>query len=188
MVVSAVTERREVVFRNENGTEAVASLDALDALDRRRMFTDGPGGLEPAMAWLSETGMPMPYNSWQTVFRMANERCVEQGVDIRVYPHMLRHSFALRWLVTFMHAFDRRFGLTPQQREEFRKAFGDPYVMVQMLLGHRSSETTRRIYLEPAQGLQIDLFLRGDDGAIASPDDLLAVMAQTSDRVKGLPR
>ena len=54
-----------------------------------------------------------------------------------------------------------------------------------MLLGHRSSETTRQIYLEPAQGLQIDLFLRDEDGEVASPGEMLSWVASTSDQVQG---
>ena len=66
-------------------------------------------------------------------------------------------------LLTLTHAFDRRMGLTPEERREYRLMFGDPWVLVQTLLGHRSPETTRSIYLEPVSGLQVELFLN-DDG------------------------
>ena len=79
------------------------------------------------------------------------------------HPHMLRHSFALRMLLTLTHAFDRRMGLTAEERREYRLLFGDPWVLVQTLLGHTSPETTRNIYLEPVSGLQVDLFLNDDE-------------------------
>ena len=65
-------------------------------------------------------------------------------------------------LLTLTHAFDRRMGLTPEERREYRLLFGDPWVLVQTLLGHRSPETTREIYLEPVSGLQVELFLNDD--------------------------
>ena len=52
-------------------------------------------------------------------------------------------------------------------------------------LGHRSSETTRQIYQEPAHGLQIDLFLGGEDNEVASPREMLSWIASTSDQVQG---
>ena len=142
MVVSSVTSNRQVIFTDERGVSGRVSLDALSAEDRCKVFVEGDGGLEPAMVWLTESGMPMPHDTWKKVFARANARCVSQDVDIRCHPHMLRHSFALRMLVTLMHTFDRRLGLTPQDRKEYRRLFGDPYVVVQMMLGHRSRETT----------------------------------------------
>jgi hypothetical protein len=47
--------------------------------------------------------------------------------------------------------------------------FGDPWVLVQTLLGHAGPETTRDTYLEPVSGLQVELFLNGD----AIRDDIL---------------
>ncbi len=76
---------------------------------------------------------------------------------------MLRHSFALRMLVTLLHAFDRRMGLTPEERRDYRMLFGDPWTLVQTLLGHTNPQTTRDIYLEPVSGLQVDLFLNAED-------------------------
>ena len=185
MIASAVTERRQLVCRDADGNERLVPLDALNADHRRKVFFEGPSGLEPASVWLTAAGLPMAYTSWQTVFRTANARCEARDIDIHCYPHMLRHSFALRWLTFFIHAFDRRYGLTPQEREEFPRVFGDPFTAVQMLLGHRSSETTRQIYLEPAQGLQIDLFLRDEDGEVASSREMLSWIASTFDQVPG---
>ena len=183
MVAVSATQNRQIVFRDERGVSGRISLDALSAEDRRKVFVEGDDGLEPATLWLTESGMPMPYETWKKVFAVASARCVSQSVDISCHPHMLRHSFALRMLVTLMHTFDRRFGLTPQQRDEYRKLLGDPYVCVQMMLGHRSRETTENIYLEPVKGLQVDLFLNGDGEDDESASALLSHVAQASSLV-----
>jgi len=139
------------------------TLDQLDARDRARLFIEGANGLEPAMLFLGESGLPMRYESWEAVFTGASRRCRRLGVPVACYPHMLRHSFALRMLVTLLHAFDRRMGLTPEERREYRLLFGDPWILVQTLLGHTNPQTTRDIYLEPVSGLQVDLFLNVDE-------------------------
>lgn len=144
------------------------TLSQLDARARARLFIEGEGGLEPAMLFLGESGLPMRYESWEAVFAGASRRCARLGVPVSCYPHMLRHSFALRMLVTLLHAFDRRMGLTPDERRDYRLLFGDPWTLVQTLLGHTNPQTTRDIYLEPVSGLQVDLFLNGDQ---AGDDD-----------------
>ena len=182
MVAQALTRSRQVVPAGGDGGRVRVSLDALSATDRQRLFVETDDGLEPAMLWLTEAGMPMPYDSWKKVFSVANVRCAAQGVAISCHAHMLRHSFALRMLVTLMHAVDRRLGLTPQQQHDYQQWYGDPYVYVQTLLGHRSRDTTEAIYLEPAKGLQIELFLSGDEDREAA-SALLSRVAAASDRV-----
>ena len=76
---------------------------------------------------------------------------------------MLRHSFALYMLVALHHALDRRFGLSPEERRHFRQVYGDPWVLVRDLLGHRSEQTTRLVYLEPLNGLQVRSVLDHDE-------------------------
>ena len=189
MVMSSPSADRRIDLTDERGVTGRVSLDALSAEDRCKLFVEGGGGLEPAMVWLTESGMPMPYPTWQKVFAVASARCASQGVEIRCHPHMLRHSFALWMLVTLMRAFDRRFGLTPKERDEYRKLFGDPYVCVQTLLGHRSRETTERIYLEPVIGLQVEHFLNGEgDEEGESAEALLSQIAQSSTLVQDEPR
>lgn len=111
------------------------------------------------MIWLSESGLPLRYQTWEMVFSVASQRCLDNGAPISCTPHMLRHSFALRMLVTLIHATDSRLGITPEERREYRMLFGDPWVLVQTLLGHSNVEITKQVYLEPVEGLQIDLFL-----------------------------
>ncbi|MFF8233999.1 hypothetical protein [Streptomyces caelestis] len=64
---------------------------------------------------------------------------------------MARHSFALVMLVVLSHVMDRRMGLTPEERRDFRLLYGDPWRMVQDLLGHAQLETTKHIYLNPQE-------------------------------------
>ena len=56
-------------------------------------------------------------------------------------------------------------------------------MLVQHLLGHRSPETTREKYLEPARDVEIDLMVNGDDG-IGTRDEVLAFIAGRSSRVQ----
>jgi hypothetical protein len=66
-------------------------------------------------------------------------------------------------LVALHHALDRRFDLTPEERRHFRQVYGDPWVLVRDLLGHRSEQTTRLVYLEPLNGLQVRSMLDHDE-------------------------
>jgi site-specific recombinase XerD len=154
---------RLTVREESTGRDRAVLVGDLSLSQRRQLFVQGPGGWEPAMVFLGESGVPMDPDSWERVFAQASRRCHRLGVPVSCHPHMLRHSFALRMLLTLTHAFDRRMGLTPEERREYRLMFGDPWVLVQTLLGHRSPETTRSIYLEPVSGLQVELFLN-DDG------------------------
>lgn len=158
-------------------------LDQLEARDRARLFIEGATGLEPAMLFLGESGLPMHYESWEAVFAGASRRCARLGVPVSCYPHMLRHSFALRMLVTLLHAFDRRMGLTPEERRDYRMLFGDPWTLVQTLLGHTNPQTTRDIYLEPVSGLQVDLFLNAEQ---AGGDDAFTDFVQRHLTATGL--
>jgi len=89
---------------------------------------------------------------------------------------MLRHSFALHMLVALQHALDRRFGLTPEERKHLRQVYGDPWVLVRDLLGHSSEQTTRLVYLEPLNGLQVASLLDHDEDI----DTLLSRVAASS--------
>jgi integrase len=183
LLVTGTTRRRSLQVVDEAGQREEVALDELDAAARRRLFRETPEGLEPASLWLNEAGLPMLPSSWQTVFLVADRRCARQEVPIRCHPHMLRHSFALRMLVTLTHAFDRRLGLTPEERREYRLLFGDPFVLVQTMLGHSSAETTRNIYLEPVNGLQVEMFLNGEDVDDAPVSSLLSRIAADAPQI-----
>ena len=173
----------QLLVRDPAGEEIETHVSHLTAADRLRLLTRSDESWEPASLWLTESGLPMPYLTWEAVFSSANRRCESQGVQLRCHPHMLRHSFALRMLVTLFHAFDRRLGLSEEERRDYRLMFGDPWVLVQTMLGHTNVATTRAHYLEPVQGLQVDLFLN-DDLDTESVDGLLAKVAAASPLVK----
>ncbi|MDW8471505.1 hypothetical protein PV413_13670 [Streptomyces scabiei] len=69
---------------------------------------------------------------------------------------MLRHSMALRMLISLHNALDRRLGLTPAQRLHYEEVYGQVWLMVEDMLGHRSEQVTRDVYLEPVRGLQLE--------------------------------
>jgi integrase len=122
------------------------------------LFAEGKDGLKPLWLWLTEGGTPLAYPSWEKVFDAANARVAavfaaatrqdgRRRTAIACSPHMMRHSFALHMLVALHHALDRRFGLKPEERGHFRQVYGDPWVLVRDLLGHKSEQTTRLVYL-----------------------------------------
>lgn len=163
LLIRARQGQRLVVEDEAHGRERTVLVGDLPLRDRMRLFDRTDAGWEPAMVFLGEAGLPMAPDTWERIFAQASRRCLSLGVPVTCYPHMLRHSFALRMLLTLTHAFDRRMGLTPEERREYRLLFGDPWVLVQTLLGHTSPETTRNIYLEPVSGLQVELFLNDDE-------------------------
>ena len=186
MIQRGITSSRQLVFRDrDSGDEGRIPLDSLGVSERRRLFVEGDDGLEPAMVWLSEAGLPLAHKTWQKVFERANRRCAAEGLPDRTcHPHGLRHSFALMWLIVFLHYHDLRFGLTPSDRDVMRRTYGDPYAMVQQLLGHSSRETTENIYLAPVRGLQLELWLSEAAGEIESADDLMALAVVLSGRIQ----
>ena len=121
----------------------------------------------------------MDYRSWEAVFHTANRRCAQAGKAIFATPHICRHSFALKMLVTLQRALDTRFGLSSAERDELRKLYGDPFTLVKDLLGHRSEQTTRDIYLEPLNGIRLSMMLDGNEDL----DTVLARVAASARRV-----
>jgi integrase len=184
-IVQSVSRRGNVAWVDEHGQRAEMSLNALTDRDRLNLFTDGEDGLEPLAVWLTEAGMPMRYRGWSKVFERASDRCRALDLEVFATPHMLRHSMALRMLVSLHHALDRRLGLTPSERRHYEALYGNVWSMVKDLLGHRSEETTRTIYLEPVRGLQLDGLL-GDE---EHPDnaELLARLAERTGLVLDAP-
>ncbi|MEU3093142.1 hypothetical protein ACWCQ0_41560, partial [Streptomyces massasporeus] len=64
------------------------------------------GERQPAMLWLTESGLPMEYASWTKVFERASARCAAAGLEVFATPKMLRHSMALRMLISLHNALD----------------------------------------------------------------------------------
>lgn len=192
LLVTDVLRRGHLRYVNDAGVAKEASLDDLDASDRLRLFRNGPAGVEPVALWLNDAGLPMKHSSWEAVFAAANRRTQQQGLStdagrLSCRPHMLRHSFALRMLVTLFHRFDQRLDLTPEERKSFLYLYGDVWALVATLLGHKSPETTRSIYLRPVLGLQVDHLLNGDPEDSDDIRSLLAKIAAESGLVHDIP-
>jgi len=160
------------------GRSRKASLDALDPSIRMRLFRYGPEGIEPVWLWLSQNGMPRPKQAWSKTFAAANSRVsrelagsADSTARLWARPHMLRHSFALRWysIATFV-AWQRTAGLSAAEQRQMRDQLGDVWFLLASLLGHRSAETTRSIYLEPFQALQVEQLV-----ALMDADDRMAL-------------
>lgn len=103
-------------------------------------------------------------------------------------PHMARHSFALVMLVVLNHVMDRRMGLTPEERRDFRLLYGDPWRMVQDLLGHAQMETTKYIYLAPVADLQLRSLLADyvPAGGPVSEEELTSLFARLARESEGI--
>ncbi len=162
-----------VAWRDTLGRQGEDPIRVLGERERRGLFIEGDQGLEPLALWLTEGGMPMDFRSWEAVFRSANQRCAQLGKPIIATPHTCRHSFALTMLVTLQRALDQRFGLSQEERDDLRKVYGNAFTLVKDLLGHRSEQTTREIYLEPLNGIRLNMILDGGE-------DLDAVLARVA--------
>lgn len=149
-------------LRDERGRQRTRRLAELSPGQRRRLFIETEEGLEPLLLWLTIGGKPMQRRSWYAPFNEANQALADAGIPCDpCHPHVLRHSFALTNLV-YAHALmeDR---LSVEHGMAARKmiaAFGDPFTLVQQLLGHSSVETTRDYYLGPSRGVLAAQILR----------------------------
>lgn len=188
-LVTSISGHRVTVlhWRDQNGVIGQTALARASVEERAMLFTEGPEGPEPLWLWVNESGMPLRSGSWEGVFRAATERCGKilsgaGGEAPFCTPHMCRHSFALHMLVALHHAMDARFGLTPQERRDFRLLYGDPWRMVQDLLGHADVETTRRTYLAPVSDLRLDSLLSsppsGEDLGTPGVDDVSRILGR----------
>ncbi|MGW3935387.1 site-specific integrase [Streptomyces phaeochromogenes] len=165
-----------------DGTVGEADLAGLDWRDRQRLFTEGPDGPEPLWLWLTEEGLPMLPDRWNTTFRLANLRCEEELLTEReretprhlrtaeargrvpwAIPHGTRHSFALYMLIVLNDLVERKYGLTAEQRRDFAGLFGDPWWLVAELLGHADVETTKEHYLSPVRHMRLESILAFDE-------------------------
>ena len=103
-------------------------------------------------------------------------------------PHSARHSFALYMLVVLNMLMDQSYGLTAEERRDFRQLYGDPWFMVQQLLGHASRETTVERYLAPVADLNLRSMLAGADARAVAPmpelDEVFARVARESEGIQ----
>jgi integrase len=189
-----------VTWREPDGAAARRELNSLTVSERMTLFTEGERGLEPLWLWLNERGLPFQVHSWDGVFATANRRCEAvltppQRLRFdphKVYapyatPHSTRHSFALYMLVVLNTLMDQKFGLTPEDRRDFRHLYGDPWFMVQNLLGHASRETTVEHYLAPVADLQLRSMLADAVDPLPAPmPELDAVFARIARESVGI--
>ena len=69
------------------------SYSKLDPTARARLVEvdDDGRGVGPLALWLGDDASPLSPAAWQSVFRRANVRCAEVGLELRCSPHTLRH-------------------------------------------------------------------------------------------------
>ncbi len=141
--------------------------------ERARLLIAGERGLEPGSLWLGIGGQPMASKSWQSVLTRANARCERQGVQTRVHPHMLRHSYAVLTLEQLQRQHLQILAEHGEAyRSHYRMVYGDPLDFVKSRLGHQSVVTTH-IYLHTLDELENEtkLLLIGDSWSIPEPED-----------------
>lgn len=165
-VVASSATRKAARFENADGRTVERSWRLISPALRRRLYRETEQGLEPVSLWLNEDGMPRAGHAWQHVFREGNERIEQRGLDgFTCTAHMLRHSFALKWFaIGKLVSAGRLASLSADGARDFRDQFGDVWHLVQTLLGHRSVETTKGVYLEPFRSLDVELLLAHAEG------------------------
>lgn len=158
------------------GKEQTAAVKEIGPAIRSRLYRDTPEGPEPLAVWLSESGTPFQSHSWEWVFTQGNARVASllPGKPPRIHIHMARHSFALYMLVALLHAEDSRFAMTSDERANIASLYPSPWNTVRDLLGHRSSETTRNVYLTPVRDVRLDALLSGGNARFTQLVDVLA--------------
>lgn len=151
-------------------------VEHLNPLERQRLLIARDNdALEPAAWWLTERGEPMVRSSWQGVFHQANNRCADSDVQLKVNPHMLRHTFAVTTLEQLQRGHVKALGeLSSRQREHYVRIFGDPLDWVRRRLGHRSVITTQ-IYLHALHELEMETRLALVPTELEDPTAMLTI-------------
>ncbi|TVZ80076.1 site-specific integrase [Streptomyces sp. BK340] len=208
-LITKVTRGRapQVFWVDRNGVPGHQYVTHMGWRERQWLFLEGPEGPEPAWLWLTEQGLPMLPDRWNTVFTTANLRCEEvllapgerevsrnlRAAEVRgrtpyATPHSTRHSFALYMLIVLNQLMEARFGLTAADRRDFAMLFGDPWWLVKTLLGHADVETTKRHYLAPVAHLQLEsiLAVADTDGPERRMEDIDGVFARLARESAGI--
>lgn len=144
--------------RYTTGTLAGRLVDVrlLGPAQRRRLLVETEAGLEPALFWLGEGGMPLAVSTWKDMFTTANQRCAELGLDLAAHAHLLRHTFAVITLEQLQRGHIAALGsLNLAQRLHYVRIFGDPLDWVRRRLRHASVLSTL-IYLHALQELEME--------------------------------
>jgi integrase len=179
------------------GPEGTAQVpvDVLGPEERSRLFRRSEAGLEPLWLWLGPDGLPKRPHGWQDTFAAANARVATawQAAGGRAgerplwaRPHMLRHSFCLKWFPVLSAVWEQRVdGFTGNEVKDLRYQFGDIWFQLATLMGHADPAVTRDVYLGPFTGLQVDYLMSLlDEDEKAGLDALVrAVAADGAGRV-----
>lgn len=157
IVVQSISPNGKMLTTNTGGKQQRLSLDSLTPAERTKLVWQGENGLEPLWLWLNEDGSCRRKRAWYRSFSGANERVRKAGIErLQCHPHMLRHSFALKWYAVGRLIWEQQIqGLTHREILDFREQFGDTWSFVQTMLGHANVMTTREIYLEPFRELEV---------------------------------
>ncbi|WP_286150266.1 site-specific integrase [Mycobacterium sp. ST-F2] len=187
IVVGATKRPGSVRLPDGNGGFTDRAWNTTGPALRRRLFRRTQGGLEPIWLWLNENGLPRDPHGWHHTFAEANDRIAAKGLEnFTCTPHMLRHSFALRWFSVGKLVYSSRLAhLSDEEARDFRVQFGDTWHLVQTMLGHRRVETTRNVYLEPFRSLDVEVLLAQTQGLPVS--GLLAELFDSHSMVLGDP-
>ena len=174
VVVGASKMRHCIALPAEGGGFVDRSVNLTDPSLRLRLYRRTSHGLEPLALWLNEDGMPRAAHAWHHTFSAANDRIAHLGLsNFSCTPHMLRHSFALRWFSIGKLVYSSRLThLSGSEARDFRSQFGDTWHLVQTMLGHRRVETTKNVYLEPFRSLDVEVLLAHAEGQY--PSDLFS--------------
>ncbi len=138
--------------------------DQLRGPARRWLLMETEYGWEPAMLWLTESGLPADQRNMIKVIQRATYKwekaCKAAGFTGDVpYPtaKTLRYSFALNWLIAWHKVIDDELGSPPATYSPSR--YEDAYTNVQWQLGHRDLQTTMDAYLLAVKDLRgINIF------------------------------
>jgi len=177
----------EVAILSDRQDETHATSVRLNDLgpdERSRLLVVDGHGYAPAMLWLNEDGTPRRKGAWTKSFERANARVRRAGIEGLVcHPHMLRHSFALRWFAVGRTIWSRqRSAMDADHERDFREQFGDTWSLVQTMLGHADVSTTKETYLEPFRNLEAKLLL--EYGRTALDSDTLLGLLKMDPRVR----
>ena len=71
LIVIAVGCNGVVTARREDDTPVKIPLNTMSLHERTLLFTEGDHGVEPLHLWLTESGMPMDFTTWNSVFLRA---------------------------------------------------------------------------------------------------------------------
>jgi integrase len=192
--VTEVRRARKGTFEAVRDDGVVMPLNTMKAAMRRRLFWLRDGRPEPMVLWLSEGGTPFHHESWIGVFDAANERLwaaieatgAAASDELTVTPHSLRFSFALALAVQLHQRLDVSHGWDESVAYGDGSRYDEVFRTVKDVLGHRSVETTRNIYMPRVQRLRFDRLFGSPNAQMTTTGDLVSALAQDLVEVRDL--